>query len=277
MIRRHGSELRALLAIADAAVVAALLLLLSQWRFGSEWPAFWRQSLGDPLIAGGIYTATWIVVLALHGLYRPRARWSVRSEIRDALRATGTMVVLTLSVLFLVRLPDVSRLFLVALFPAQALATISARAALRLAFEWLRERGYNLRYIVIVGAGKRGRAFAAQLEDHRALGLRVLGFVDDDEELAVGLRPGQYLGRIDDIERVLHERVVDEVAICLPFTQWDRIDAIAALCEEEGKIVRVPMDAVDRTISRARLGRQCSITLPRPVVSRPARSTVRAV
>src|SRR5262249_22136350 len=50
-----------------------------------------------------------------------------------------------------------------------------------------------------------------------------------------------------------HERVVDEVAICLPFRHWDRIDAIAALCEEEGKIVRLPMDALERTIARARL------------------------
>ena len=253
MIRRHGSELRALLAIADATVVVVLLLVLSLWRFGPDWPSFWRQSLGEPLLFGGLYALTWIVVLALHGLYRPRARWSLRSEVRDALRATATMVVITLSVLFIVRLPDVSRLFLVMLFPTQALATIAARAALRRGFERLRERGYNVRYVVVVGAGKRGRAFAEQLHDHQALGLRVLGFLDDDRSYAAGLEPEQYLGTLNDLERVLHERVVDEVAICLPFTQWDKIDVIAALCEEEGKIVRLPMDAIERTISRARL------------------------
>ena len=43
------------------------------------------------------------------------------------------------------------------------------------------------------------------------------------------------------------------MAICLPFSQWDRIDAIAGLCEEEGKIVRIPMDVIDRAISAGRV------------------------
>ena len=44
--------------------------------------------------------------------------------------------------------------------------------------------------------------------------------------------------------------MVDEVAICLPFSQWDRVNAIARLCEEEGKIVRVPVDMLDRAFAR---------------------------
>ena len=43
------------------------------------------------------------------------------------------------------------------------------------------------------------------------------------------------------------------MAICLPFSLWDRIDAIAGLCEEEGKIVRIPMDVMDRAISAGRV------------------------
>ncbi len=254
MLRRHGSELRALLAVADGVVVVSLLMALSYWRFGPDWQALWRQSLGDPALFVGLYAVIWVAVLALNGLYRPRARWSLRSEARDVLRATATMVVITLSVLFLAHLPDVSRLFLLVLFPSQAVATIAVRGALRLGFESLRERGYNVRYVVIAGAGPRGRAFAEQLEAHRVLGLRVIGFVDDDADFGGAIAPRwAYLGTLADLETVLHERVVDEVAICLPFRHWDRIDAIAALCEEEGKIVRLPMDALERTIARARL------------------------
>lgn len=253
MIRRHASELRILLAAADAAVVIALLLVLSLWRFGEEWASVWRETLGEPLLFVSLYALTWVVVLALSGLYRPRAAWSLRSEAIEALRATATMSVITLSVLFLVHLPDVSRLFLIVLFPSQAIATIAVRAALRLGFERLRRRGYNVRYVLIAGAGRRGRAFAAQLEAHKALGLRIVGFVDDDEAAGAHLEKWRYLGKLEALEEILHDRVIDEVAICLPFTQWDHIDAIAAICAEEGKIVRVPMDVLNRTISRARL------------------------
>src|SRR5207245_324885 len=100
-------------------------------------------------------------------------------------------------------------------------------------------------------AGARGQQFAAKLEDHLELGLRVEGFLDDEEfELP---RRWRYLGPMDRLERVLHDQVVDEVAICLPFSQWNLIDAIAHLCEEEGKIVRIPMDMLDRAIASGRV------------------------
>ena len=47
--------------------------------------------------------------------------------------------------------------------------------------------------------------------------------------------------------------MVDEVAICLPFSQWDLMNAIAHLCEEEGKIVRIPVDEHGLTLPGGRL------------------------
>ena len=41
---------------------------------------------------------------------------------------------------------------------------------------------------------------------------------------------------------VLHDHIVDEVAVCLSGDDLHRIEAIARLCEEEGKIVRIPVD-----------------------------------
>ncbi len=62
--------------------------------------------------------------------------------------------------------------------------------------------------------------FAAKLESHRELGLRVVGFLDDSPafELPAGW---DYLGKLDRLEELLHSQVIDEVAICLPFSQWD--------------------------------------------------------
>lgn len=248
MIRRYATQLRALLMAADALVAVGVVLMVSVLRFGQDWVSLWSEIIPRPLPLVGAYAVVWVIVLTFHGLYRPRARWSLRSEAAAVLRATITMALLTLSVLFLFRLPDVSRLFLLALFPAQALAMLAIRGGLRLGFEWLRRRGYNTRYVLMVGAGPRGRAFATRLEGHAALGLRVAGFLDspDYADLPEGW---PYLGSIDQLETVLHDQVIDEVAICLPFTQWEQVDAISAICENEGKIVRIPMDVLDRAFS----------------------------
>jgi exopolysaccharide biosynthesis polyprenyl glycosylphosphotransferase len=250
MLRRHASGFRTLLMLADAGLAFVLLAVLSIARFGGDWLTVWRPLVEQPVIVAAGYGVAWVAILWLHGLYRPRARWSIRSEGLAILRATIILGLITGTVLFAFRLPDVSRLFLILLFPTQWLVTLATRVALRLTFERLRARGYNVRYVLVVGEGARGQGFAKKLEGHRELGLRVLGFVDDEaHELPAKWK---HLGPVDMIESLLHAEVVDEVAICMPFSEWERVNAIAHLCEQEGKIVRVPVDMLDRAFAAGR-------------------------
>jgi len=251
MFRRHAIGFRSLLMLVDGVLAAVLLAAVSVARFGTEWFTHWLPIIEQPAAFALIYAAGWVIVLDLHGLYRPRARWTIRSEALAVARSAVVMALVTLSVLFVFRLPDVSRSFLVAVFPAQWALTTVTRIALRAAFERMRAQGYNIRFVLVAGAGPRGQQFAAMLEDHRELGLRVIGFLDDETyELPRGWR---ILGPLDAIERILHEEVIDEVAICLPFSQWDKMNAMAHLCEEEGKIVRVPVDILDRAFAAGRV------------------------
>jgi exopolysaccharide biosynthesis polyprenyl glycosylphosphotransferase len=252
MIRRHAAGFRALLMAADALLAVMLLITLSYWRFGADWANWWRQIVPIPEGLLLIYPLGWVLALALNGLYRPRARWSIRRESLDVLRATIAYSLVTLSLLFVFRWPEVSRSFLLVLFPAQAGVTIASRVLLRIALERRRREGKNLRFVLVLGSGPRGQAFARQLEDHRELGLRVAGFLDESSDFDL-LGQWDYLGPLDRLEDVLHSRVIDEVAICLPFSQWNLIDAIAHLCEEEGKIVRIPMDVLDHTVTVGRM------------------------
>jgi exopolysaccharide biosynthesis polyprenyl glycosylphosphotransferase len=252
MIRRYASEFRILLMTADALLAVVILLVLSTWRFGPDWAIWWRQIIPEPLAFLVIYAVGWVFVLTVNGLYRPRARWSLRSEAVAVVRATALMVLLTLSVLFLFKLPEVSRLFLLWLFPVLAGATIASRALMRALLERQRRHGRNLRFVLVLGVGPRGRAFAEKLESRTELGLRVIGFLDAPGIADPSTR-WPLLGPVESLEDVLHSRVVDEVAICLPFSQWNRIDALAHLCEEEGKIVRIPIDALDHAIAAGRV------------------------
>jgi hypothetical protein len=197
---------------------------------------WWREIVPEPAAFLLLYALAWVTILTAGGLYRPRARWSLRSEAVDILRATAVMALLTLSVLFLFHLPDVSRLLLLVLFPAQAAVTIALRAGLR---AWLERapQGRNAR-LVLVWAPGRGPVVRDQAGEPPRARPAGVGSTRSRPGLTWvrpplgGLGPGA----------VLHERIVDEVAICLPFSQWTLIDAIAHLCEEEGKIVRIPMD-----------------------------------
>jgi exopolysaccharide biosynthesis polyprenyl glycosylphosphotransferase len=252
MLRRHAAEFRTLLMAVDATLAIVVLVVSSVLRFGSEWSSHWVAVLDDPIPLMVGYAVGWVAALWLTGLYRPRARWTIRSEAADLLRAIALMAVATLAVLFWLRLPDVSRAFLLVVFPVQFALGFATRVTLRLWFRRLRADGHNRRFILVVGAGQRAQSFAERLRGHRELGLDIIGFVDDEPALLAGSRD-RHLGRLEDLERLLDTEVIDEVAICLPFSQWDKVDAIAHLCEEQGKIVRIPMDVLDRAFSTGRV------------------------
>src|SRR4051812_10877575 len=80
MLRRHASGFRALLMLADGGLAITLLGFLSIVRFGDAWIDTWRPLLDQPLLVAFGYAVGWVIVLWLQGLYRPRARWSIRTE-----------------------------------------------------------------------------------------------------------------------------------------------------------------------------------------------------
>ena len=139
MLRRHGVRFRTALMLFDAAVAAVLLVGLSVLRFGSDWSVYWRYITPEPIALPVILGAGWVAILASFGLYRPRARLSIRSEAVDIAKATAVLAAIALSLFFVFRLPDVSRLFLLGFFPALAAATLLAASLLvgAVAILWL--------------------------------------------------------------------------------------------------------------------------------------------
>jgi exopolysaccharide biosynthesis polyprenyl glycosylphosphotransferase len=191
----------------------------------------------------------WIAVLWMHGMYRSRARWTIRSDVATVLRATLVQLVATLSLLWLFKLPDVSRLLLGVIFPALAIAAIGIRIAVRKTLVLARDNGRNVRYMLILGAGPRAKAFADLVENHAELGLVIIGHLKADPSDIGSVLNRPVLGMIDDLEQVLHGRIVDEVAICLPFSMEEMIEQVALLCEQEGKVVRIPVAPMGRLLS----------------------------
>jgi exopolysaccharide biosynthesis polyprenyl glycosylphosphotransferase len=256
MIRRYEPALKLLLAGADAMLALGVVLAATYLRFGRPagwWPADVSSALPDPTLAVGAFIAMWIAVLWAHGLYRSRARWTRRGDIAAVLRATLVQLALTLSLLFLFKLPDVSRSVLIIVFPTLAVAAIAIRIAIREILRFARDHHRNVRYMLILGTNRRARAFADLVESHPELGLIVIGHLRADADEGHVRLDKPVLGMVDDLEQILHSQIVDEVAICLPFQMEELIEGCAYLCEQEGKTVRLPVAPVERLLTTGRL------------------------
>lgn len=248
MSRRRDGELRALLVLSDALLALAVFAVVSWLGFAGESRSYWASLIRPAELIALVYALAWVAALTLGGMYRPRLRWTVAAEVVDVLKTAAWVALVTAAFLFVLRPEQASRLFLLVLFPSQAAVTILSRTVLRLAIRRLQAGGRNTRKVLIVGAGEHGRAFAQRLEDHPWLGLRIVGFLEADDGRAASLPEGwARLGGLDQFERLLHDLVIDEVAMCVPPTAWDdRIEALVRLAEDEGKTVRVTLGLTHR-------------------------------
>jgi exopolysaccharide biosynthesis polyprenyl glycosylphosphotransferase len=244
MIRRHLMALRIGLMALDGVLAAAVFIGVAALRYrDGDADALWRAFSIDPPMAALLFALFWVLALWTVGLYQLSPRWNVWTEVRDVARATLLVIALTLSSLFLTKQADVSRLFLIILFIAAPTVTLLSRLGFRAVFEALRRRGHSARFMVIAGTGRLAQDFADQLEQHAGLGIRVIGHLRvPGERKSVVSRP--VLGSVDDMERILHAQVVDELAICLRADSWQYMDPITQLAASEGKTVRIAVDPV---------------------------------
>lgn len=240
VIRRHVAALRLVLMLADAVSAFVLFALVSSLVLGDDWRAQLYRGTGvDGAIAALVYSYGWVLASWLVGMYRLRAHWTVAGDLRAVIRLGAIVAAATIIVIFALKL-DVSRTLIIALFAAQMATTFVSRAVIRQVFGWFRIRGYNGRQILILGTGEAARSFAALIDRHPELGLSVVGFLRPHQN-GTDVVDGPILGGIEDVERLFHERVVDEVAICLPASDWEYIEPVTLLCREEGKAVRIPL------------------------------------
>jgi exopolysaccharide biosynthesis polyprenyl glycosylphosphotransferase len=251
MIRRHITLLRIALMATDAVTAFVLFELIVTIRFQNLDPdLIWLRGVGETQTLAIGYGLLWVSAMWIAGLYRLRTRLTMRGEIRDVSRAAVIAAVLSMSGLLLLNLPP-ARLVLVPLFIAQPIFSIMMRATLRWFLTNIRGRGYNSRQILIIGAGPAAQEFADQVEQNRAIGLTVMGHLRGPRDDSVALRR-PVLGSIDDLESILHSRIVDEVAVCLSPQDWIYVEPATRICEEEGRIVRIVIPPLGGILSGGR-------------------------
>ena len=173
-----------------------------------------------------VFIVVWVGALLVFSVYDGRRNLRIPDELASLTAGSMLAAVSIAGVLYL-SYRETSRLaFLV--FVALAFGLLIAwRIGVRLAFRLGVLREVAPRRVLILGAGKVGREMEAKLHDHRALGLLLVGFLDDDPAKRAA-HSGEILGSVLGAPRVVSERHVDDVVLALPRTAHDVVDAVVA-------------------------------------------------
>ncbi len=144
-----------------------------------------------------------------------RARTHV-AEVFEIFKATVTATLILVALTYFLR-ERYSRLTLL-LFVGYAFVLVSAtRLAFRSVLNEIRRRGYNLKSILVIGAGELGERVIETIDGHRELGFRVVGVLTRHEsKVGRSLRGAPIVGLIGDVDSVLDRSPVDQVLVALP-------------------------------------------------------------
>jgi exopolysaccharide biosynthesis polyprenyl glycosylphosphotransferase len=197
----------------------------------------------------------WHLLFSAFGLYGSHRLSSRTSELFDVVKATALSagVVLVAASVFHIRM--VSLRYVGIFFAFSTGFLILSRLLLRFFLVQTRLHGRNLRHVLIVGTSKRAIEFAKKLESNAELGYSVIGFSDQHWD---GIQHFQQDGKsllcdLRGLPEFLRSNVVDEVVIALPIRSFhDDASRVAAVCEQQGIIVRVLPNIFDLKMARSR-------------------------
>jgi Undecaprenyl-phosphate glucose phosphotransferase len=219
VIRKSTRRIAALMLVSDVAATFAALAAAYFLRFRVEIIPVTRGIPDASLYyrLGPLVAFLWPVVYSFYGLYQVRRNRSRVEEGLSVLVATGLATLLLAGLATFYRSFSYSRAVLVLFFGLDVLFVFAGRTAIRRYLEEAYRHGVGVRNVLVVGAGRLGRAVVEKLHDHPEAGLRAIGFVDDaPEKLKTEFLGVPVLGHTAEAARIVDERGADTVFLALP-------------------------------------------------------------
>jgi exopolysaccharide biosynthesis polyprenyl glycosylphosphotransferase len=211
-----------------------------------------RIKITNALLGIGLLVS-WHAAFAVQGLYVSHRLRAIRLELKEIGRAVLISSVLLLVAANVGKWPTIN-ILTVGLFGLMSFTLIGAgRFFLRLNLRRLRRRGHNVKTLLLVGGGARGRRFAAQINLRQDLGYRLIGYLDNDASFAgQNIEGTPWIGTIEELPRIITTEVIDEVAIALPIkSQYSQIEAVVILLEEQGITTHLLSDLFPQKLARS--------------------------
>lgn len=159
-------------------------------------------------------TPSWLIIFAIFGLYDSKNVFSGMQEYARVLNACtfGMMFIIVLTFLYPTLI--VARGWVVLSWLLISASVALGRFAFRRVVQQLRERGYFVRKVIIIGANEEGRAIARQFQSNPRAGIKIVGFIDD--KVNVDTEPVSRipaLGSTASIGKLVEQHKAQEVII----------------------------------------------------------------
>lgn len=168
-------------------------------------------------------------------IYTPKRTARRRYEIFSIIKAN--VVGLAVFILFLyivLKEINLSRSVLFLFLCLNIFIMSCSRVLLRKSLQTLRSKGYNLKHILLVGYSRSAEEYIDRILDNPQWGYSICGILDDHVPHGATYKKIKVLGSIGNLNYILPENKLDEIAITLSLNDYDRLEEIVDICEKAG-------------------------------------------
>ena len=271
MLSRFSRSLVVFYAVSDAVLGMLAFLLAYGIRFHTIVATMVPPTKGVPPIAQYLNIAPFIGLIVpfayqIQGLYRLRRN---RGRVDDFFAVlVGTVLSVVLGIIGTLYFQtyyvsdelkargayEVSQLVWGLFLAANVALTYATRETVREAFERRWRAGIGLKRVLIAGSGDLGRLVADKIFDHRDLGYRVVGFLDDRAaQDHIGYRGLPLVGTLGEVSEIVQREGIDVLYVALPLEEHMKMLTLLEGTSREILDVRVVPDLLQFIALRARL------------------------
>lgn len=238
MIKDNQKYFNRLHLLMDALIVACSYILAWYLKFESIF-ASKRQGIGvlgreTYFYALYFIVPGYIILYYFFNMYTSKRTSRKKYEVYGILKSNTVGVLLFLVVLYVVNQPNFSRSMIFIFYIINIVLTTLSRQILRNALHYFRRKGYNLKYILLVGYSRAAEEYITRINANPQWGYVVRGVLDDRVPRGTLYKGVKVLGRIDNLTIILPENKLDEIAITLALEDYGRLEEIVDLCEKSG-------------------------------------------
>lgn len=240
-MRVRGRVAQVLLVLLDAGVITVATAGGYFARFEGMPPLGYGASLRYALLAS---LAVYIALFGVFGLYRLVLRYVGVDTILRLAGASFIGMALLMIGNFVFSSANGLRVIPVGVLLVQWVLTLMGAAAVRLSVRVFAYMGSSRsptgKRVLIVGAGDAGSLLLRDIENQPDLGLRVVGFLDDDVQIQHRtIRGVPVVGRTSDLANAVERMRIQEVVVAMPSASQEKIRAILNAAADLGMTTRV--------------------------------------
>lgn len=240
MIKDNQKLFNRLHVLIDAVIVACSYMLAWYIQFESIFSQFLVEPGEGYLERQRYFQSMWLLVpgyLILYyafNMYKPKRATGRQFEVVNILKANTVGVICYIGTLYMLKEPDFSRSMIAIFFGLNCFFTILARLFIRKLLRLFRKKGYNVKHILLVGYSRAAEEYIDRIVGNPQWGYHICGVLDDKVPAGTLYKGIKVLGRIDNLEIILPENKLDEIAVTLALANYDRLEELVAMCEKSG-------------------------------------------